>query len=459
MKRKEFYAIRKAELIHMNRAMRRFFSATLKKFREAVSYLGNVVLDHWDEISAADDMRGRKNVVEALVHYTKDHPTPVYKDFDRLFYKFPSYYRRAAIEFVIGQVSSYLTRLSDYEEEKHAAMASGKKFGKNPPKLNLETNVCPTLYRGNMYKEEGDKVFIKVFIRNTWDFVEVAFPNRDRKCLLRMHAAAKKVCCPSLCYRYGKYYLTFPFKPWIANFPQTALEQQTVLGADLGINHGAVCSVVDSRGNVHGRLFDPFQKERELIKRILDRIRHIQKKTGSGNSLAALYTKLEGLKENYCNQLAHWLVSMAIRYGVYGIVLEHLGKMKGRGYHKDRIHHWCKKRIADLVKGLAFRYGIRVFFINPRNTSALAFDGSGKVSRDKNNFSLCTFASGKQYHCDLNASYNIAARYFLRALQNTMYSEAWEQLQAKVPEVVKRTDCTLSTLWEIASLSSHHNAA
>ena len=101
---------------------------------------------------------------------------------------------------------------------------------------------------------------------------------------------------------------------------------------------------------------------------------------------------------------------------------------------------------------MAFRYGIRVFLINPKNTSRLAFDGSGEVIRDKNNFSICTFASGKQYHCDLSASYNIGARYFLRTLEKSMSFEAWERLEAEVPEVAMRTRCTLATLWKVSAV-------
>ena len=48
-------------------------------------------------------------------------------------------------------------------------------------------------------------------------------------------------------------------------------------------------------------------------------------------------------------------------------------------------------------------------------TSRLAYDGSGKVLRGKesdrttDNYSICEFSTGKIYHCDLNASYNIGA--------------------------------------------------
>jgi len=66
-------------------------------------------------------------------------------------------------------------------------------------------------------------------------------------------------------------------------------------------------------------------------------IRIIQKKSGP-QKLSRLYTKLACLKNNYVRQLARWIVDQAVKAHAYGIVLEHLGRMKGRGRHKDRIH-------------------------------------------------------------------------------------------------------------------------
>ena len=94
------------------------------------------------------------------------------------------------------------------------------------------------------------------------------------------------------------------------------------------------------------------------------------------------------LKEDYCRRLSRWIVNRAIENNVYGIVLEHLGKMKGRGRLASRVHHWCTAKIRDYVKGMAFRAGIRVFIINPKGTSMYAFNGSGEVSRDSSNYSL-----------------------------------------------------------------------
>ena len=93
--------------------------------------------------------------------------------------------------------------------------------------------------------------------------------------------------------------------------------------------------------------------------------------------------------------------------------------------------------------------GIRYAMINPKNTSALAFDGSGFVKRDNDNYSLCTFNTGKRYHSDLNASYNIAARYFIREYKKSISEMKWLDLQAKVPALSKRTTCTFATMRQL----------
>lgn len=90
---------------------------------------------------------------------------------------------------------------------------------------------------------------------------------------------------------------------------------------------------------------------------------------------------------------------------------------------------------------------IHVSHICAWNTSKLAYDGSGKVERSikndnqKPNYSLCKFTSGKMYNCDLNASYNIGARYFIRKM---IYKTP--ELADKVPVASRRTYSDLKAL-------------
>jgi len=84
------------------------------------------------------------------------------------------------------------------------------------------------------------------------------------------------------------------------------------------------------------------------------------------------------------------------------------------------------------------------------SSSVLAFDGSGSVTRDDNNHALATFTTGKQYNCDLSASYNIGARYFIRGLLKSLPATEESRVKAKVPDAGRRTSCTLSTLRALA---------
>ena len=107
---------------------------------------------------------------------------------------------------------------------------------------------------------------------------------------------------------------------------------------------------------------------------------------------------------------------------------------------------WRKNGIQAMVEHKAHRCGIHISHICAWGTSKLAFDGSGEVVRDNDNRALCTFASGKRYNCDLSASYNIGARYFIRAILNPIPEKERSELLAKVPDAQRRTSNTLSTL-------------
>ena len=71
----------------------------------------------------------------------------------------------------------------------------------------------------------------------------------------------------------------------------------------------------------------------------------------------------------------------------------------------------------------------------------------GKESeKTSGNYSICEFQTGKIYNCDLNASYNIGARYFVREIIKSLPATDGQRITAKVPGCAKRSTCTLSTL-------------
>ena len=147
-------------------------------------------------------------------------------------------------------------------------------------------------------------------------------------------------------------------------------------------------------------------------------------------------------------ETARFIARIAEEYQVDVVVFEKLdlsGSKKGKS-RRQRLHLWKGRDVQSMVACKVHRLGIRISRVNARNTSQLAFDGSGYVLRDKNNYSVCQFQTGKIYNCDLNASYNIGARYFVREIIKTLPATTGLGISAKVPECTRRSTCTLSTL-------------
>ena len=110
---------------------------------------------------------------------------------------------------------------------------------------------------------------------------------------------------------------------------------------------------------------------------------------------------------------------------------------------------WRHRDIQKTAERLAHRHGMRISRVNAWNTSKLAYDGSGEVKRgrgvsEETPYSICRFTNGKYYNCDLNATYNIGARYFIRELIKEV-----PDIKAEVPDIGSGTRRTLSNLWHI----------
>ena len=73
-------------------------------------------------------------------------------------------------------------------------------------------------------------------------------------------------------------------------------------------------------------------------------------------------------------------------------------------------------RIQRYTKYKGYAEGIRFSRVLARGTSENAYDGSGKVWR-LGNKQIALFRNEKMYNCDLSASYNIGARYWIREFQ------------------------------------------
>ena len=126
-----------------------------------------------------------------------------------------------------------------------------------------------------------------------------------------------------------------------------------------------------------------------------------------------------------------------------------VGKKNKLGKMKQKISLWRHKDINKKVERMEHRNKLHYARVCAINISKLAFDGSGyvlcgyKVSKDTP-YDICKFTNNKIYNCDLNASYNIGARYFIRKLENKIKSidaSLWSLVVAKVPQLRARMLC------------------
>ena len=429
----QIYTTYKVKIKHYNH----IFKDTVAVYRNAVDYLIDVCDANWDELSKIDGFLNKQRYIETLVHATKDNPVPMY-DFDKKFYKMPSYLRRGAISDAIGNVSSYRSNLANWELN-----PNGKK-----PSIPKAGYVFPSMYRTVMYNQTDTyEAQIKVYIRNTWDWITVQLRKSDMDYINR-RCKERKQCAPTLQKRGKEWFLDFPFEENV-KLCKTNIKDQTVVAVDLGINSAATISVMRRDGTILGRHFCKFPKETDHLTHSINRIKKAQQ---HGNfKTPRLWAKAKGINHDIAIKTANFIVDVAVLYNADTIVFEHLdrkGKLKGS--KKQRLHMWRCKEVQSIVINKAHRLGMHISHICAWGTSKLAYDGSGYVSRGRNGgfntYELCRFSNGKVYNCDLSASYNIGARYFIRELLKSVPEKARLRIEAKVPQCSKRSTCTFSTL-------------
>ena len=408
---------------------------TVHIYRDAVAFCIDVFDKEWSSLSVIEKTKERFNSAERLVHTTNGNKAKY--NFNDKFYKFPSYLRRAVIQDALGCVSSYKSNLENWNKSKN-----GKK-----PTLSVNRFVMPSFYYKNMYlTSDRYHAMIKVFLNNDWVWKKISFVKTDVK-YLEKHFADIEASAPTLEKRFGTYYLRFAFKENIA-LNNTELNAQRVCSVDLGLNSDAVCTIMDVFGTVHARKFINFPCEKDQLYHLCNRIKKKQRKYGP-QSVHKLWAYATHLNDELSVKIATAVVNYAISMNADTIVFEHLDiKKKLRGKSAQKLHLWRKNGIQQIATHKAHRSGIRVSRVCAKNTSALAYDGSGHVIRDSKNHALATFTNGKRYNCDLSASYNIGARYFIRELLKPVGITQRSLILAKVPELERRTTCTYHTLLE-----------
>ena len=443
MKQMSSYPVR----ISRSADIRKTLSATAGIYRKAVDFFISVCMEEWDTISAGKGQTGKVNAVEAFTIKTSKRKTVPY-DFGKDFYKFPSYLRRAAIAQAVGKVSSYKSNLKNRE-------ALDPRTRGRIPGYPSAGYVYPAMYRDNMFIRTGTyTASIKVFTRNTWDWLEIGLRKGDADYITR-HCKNRRECVPTLHKRGKLWYLDFAFEETVT-LPDTEACGRSILAVDLGINSACTCCVMGPDGTVTGRRSLKLSGENDRLDRAVGRIKKGAAARGAAH--AAALGQGKGVSRDIAVKTAEFIIKTAVLYNVDVIVMEHLDiRGRKRGSRKQRLHHWRAMYVQRMVAQKAHRERIRISTVCAWNTSRLAFDGTGRVKRGKesektaDSYSICEFSTGKIYNCDLNASYNIGARYFIREILKSLPVTAEQRLEAKDPSVSKRSTCTLSTLINLSA--------
>ena len=382
---------------------------TLSECRRALAFIISVANEHFSEWKDLNSQE-KCNFVEKLIHNTENNKAVC--DFDLQFKKFPSYLRRSAVSKAIGIVDSYHSNLDNWKK-------SGKKGSE--PKLNTNHFWDVSFYRsagGDIQVNGYMTVNLRVFQQNDWKWMPLLLKGTDVSYIER-HCLNKKGLSPSLKKVHGEYYFTWAFEERKDLVGGNALDYK-ICAVDMGVLTDATCSIMDSEGTVYARKFIRCAYEKDQLNHLLNRIKRNQK---NKQSVKKLWVYAKNFNTEISRKTANAIIDFAIENDASCIVFEYLDTTgRKHGPRKQRLQHWKHREIQQLVELKAHHFGLHISHVCAWGTSKLAFDGSREVKRGKQisentPYDICQFSTGKVYNCDLNASYNIGARYFLREFE------------------------------------------
>ena len=377
---------------------------------------------------------------ERLIHSTDKNQAQY--NFDKEFPKFPSYLRRAALNDAIGIVSSYRSNLANWEKEPKG----------QAPQLSLTHYAYPAYYKNNLFRNFDpirQTIELKVFKNDDWVYEVYQLKTSDCT-YYQTYLTNKKQNVPIIKKKGRRFYAAFSYEENVTLISEKSIRK--ICAVDLGLETDATCSIIDQNGTVYARKSISFSKEHDRLDTQLRRIKRNQKHGSRHNK--TLWSKVAGISHDIADKTVNAILDFGNEHGVDAFVLEYL-VFKGKNIVK-RAHFWRYKRIYKILSQKAHQHGLRIARVNARYTSKLAFDGSGWSKRgheitSDTPYTLIQFPNGKTYNADLNASYNIGARYFIRHLLKTVTATQRLALEAKVPQVAKRSTCALSHLINLRS--------
>lgn len=459
MSRLEVTRTTHVRLVNVENEVAHALKETLQISSEVKAYILRVIQENIESVKECKSKYAVQEYVSSLIH-TARLTKAKYLDFDEKFYKFPSYLRRALILECWADFCLY--------EENHAAWERKDKRYRNKhgklsrePMLKLHRKSCPSMYKDGMYKlmyEKDGKYYVKLKLFNgkewLWYEIEVK-ASHARHLAKKANLPRVELGTPAIIKKGKTYSLAYTITRQLA-LPKLDYKSAKVLAVDLGFSKLATCCVMDANGTILSRHFVTASHEIDHMQAIAKRIAIAQSK--GARQVKRMYALLNNINDELTRRTIREVVKLAVENDCSVIVLEHLDfrGSKMSGCNNMAISKRRYRAVSEGIETHAHFFGIRVNRVCAYNTSRLAFDGTGKVLRGdkipprktqkKFGYGQVEFRSGKLYDADLNASYNIGARWFIKKKLEALSKNQLANLQAKVPELLKRSTCTLSTL-------------
>ena len=266
-----------------DRQFNKVFSDTVDKYRAAVAFFIDVRMRKCDVFGEISGQHAQLKKMEQMTVRTKNNPNPKF-DFAVDFYKFPCYYRRAAIVEALGKASSYESNLANWK-----LSHEGKR-----PGIPTAGYVYPALYRDNTFVRVNDLTAqVKVWVNNTWDWVTIPLRKTDVS-YIQKHCSDRRECVPTLKKKHKFWTLCFSFEEKFSLSPIEA-KDQIILAVDLGINSACVCTAMCADGTIVGRKFLDLPAEEDSLRHALNKIKRAQQ---HGNrKTPKLWAKAKGINK------------------------------------------------------------------------------------------------------------------------------------------------------------------
>jgi putative transposase len=355
---------------------------TVEQYRSVVAYYLQFFQNNLDILDSKYWLRK----TEALTHHTKDNPSPKY-DFDYLYPRYPSGFRRAAISDAFGLALAWRSNYhrwqkqrQEQEEKNLKRIAMGKKpiaFKDHPPLYPYQTTDWPSFYGTECRILDSSHIKLKLYTGSAYTYRRVRL--------------IEPINIPEG-YKSGSPTLVYKPSGWELHIPIALQERlhlskitDSVKNADLkicavdrGINNHVVMTIQDTKGRVYATRIISGTRDNHLRKRYLEKIARLQRQSGSipKDEFFAkdLWNKVRNFNDNIAHTVSRQIVNFAKKYGAAIIVFEYLKSLKPtKGTKSRKLNHklgyWVKGRVLKYTKYKAIFEGIVTCQVTPKNTS------------------------------------------------------------------------------------------